>query len=155
MVKVISERMIISPISNEEMKIKIAEEHDTEMRKAYCEMLDGCIKNPEQRIWYALWLIQLNDGSRQTIGDLSFKGLDANGSVEIGYGIKPNYEGRGFATEAVTAMAKWASAQPGVRCVEAETEPDNIASQRVLQKSGFLPNGVTGEEGPRFEWKTF
>ena len=152
MIMVTTQRTIIFPISDEEMKIKIEEEHDTEMKKAYSEMLDGCIKTPEQRIWHAVWLIQLNDSSRQIIGDLSFKGLNVNGSVEIGYGIKSKYEGKGFATEAVTAMAKWASTQPHVLCVEAETEPNNIASQRVLKKSGFVPNGVMGEEGPRFAW---
>ena len=34
--------------------------------------------------------------------------------------------------------------------VEAETEPDNAASQRVLAKCGFVPNGIVGEEGPRY-----
>lgn len=34
--------------------------------------------------------------------------------------------------------------------VEAETAPDNKASQRVLEKCGFVPDGTTGEEGPRF-----
>jgi transcriptional regulator with XRE-family HTH domain len=34
--------------------------------------------------------------------------------------------------------------------VEAETDPDNAASQRVLMKCGFRPNGETGEGGPRY-----
>jgi hypothetical protein len=38
----------------------------------------------------------------------------------------------------------------GVLRVEAETEPDNTASQRVLAKCGFVPNGIIGEEGPRY-----
>lgn len=33
--------------------------------------------------------------------------------------------------------------------VEAETAPDNKASQRVLEKCGFVPDG-TGVEEPRF-----
>ena len=33
--------------------------------------------------------------------------------------------------------------------VEAETAPDNKASQRVLEKCGFVPDG-TGVEGPHF-----
>ena len=53
-------------------------------------------------------------------------------------------------TEAVTAAVKWARMQPGVKTVEAETDPDNKASQRVLEKAGFMPNGVMGKEGPRF-----
>lgn len=32
-------------------------------------------------------------------------------------------------------------------------EPGNAASQRVLEKAGFLPNGIMGEEGPRFVWQ--
>ena len=84
------------------------------------------------------------------IGDLSFKGLGPDGAVEIGYGISEVYQGNGFAAEAVDAAVKWALRQPGIRCVEAETDPDNRASQRVLEKCGFLPTGVIGEEGPRF-----
>ena len=33
---------------------------------------------------------------------------------------------------------------------KAETDPDNVASQKVLNKCGFEPNGKIGEEGPRF-----
>lgn len=153
MVRVTTERISIFPISDKEMQIKIDEESNEKMKKAYSEMLAGCLKIPAQRIWYAVWLIQLNDESKQIIGDLSFKGLNTDGSVEIGYGIKPEYEGKGLMTEAVTAMAKWASTQAGVLRVEAESESNNIASQRVLQKSGFIPNGIMGEEGPRFIWK--
>ena len=45
---------------------------------------------------------------------------------------------------------KWAFQHPMVKAVEAETDPDNAASQRVLMKCGFRPNGETGEEGPRY-----
>ena len=45
---------------------------------------------------------------------------------------------------------KWAFDHPGIIAVEAETDPDNVASQKVLKKCGFEPNGKIGEEGPRF-----
>lgn len=32
----------------------------------------------------------------------------------------------------------------------AETDAENIASQKVLLQSGFISNGKMGEEGPRF-----
>ena len=35
-----------------------------------------------------------------------------------------------------------------VKAVEAEVDSDNAASQRVLMKCGFRPNGKIGEEGP-------
>lgn len=34
--------------------------------------------------------------------------------------------------------------------IAAEAEGTNLASQRVLQKAGFRPNGKRGEEGPRY-----
>ena len=145
-----TEHMILYPLTENEMEIVISKETDDGMKQAYSEMLAGCKEKPEQRIWYAIWNMQLNDGSNTIIGDYAFKGLDENGMVEIGYGIKEPYESKGYMTEAVTAAVKWARMQPGVKTVEAETDPDNKASQRVLEKAGFIPNGVMGKEGPRF-----
>lgn len=41
----------------------------------------------------------------------------------------------------------------GVCAVEAETDPENVASQNVLMRAGFVKNGVIGEEGPRFVYR--
>ena len=145
-----TERLTIYPLSDLEMEQLIEEEMDSEMKQAYLSMLTGCRQYPEKRIWHAVWAIHLNEETNRCVGDLSFKGLDCNGTVEIGYGIKKEYEGRGYMTEAVKAMVAWASIQDGVTSVEAETDCNNKASQRVLEKAGFLPNGHMGEEGPRF-----
>lgn len=121
-----------------------------ELKTAYTEVLEGCLKYPEQWEWYAIWMIDLKDGTH--IGELSFKGIDLNGVVEIGYGVSTEYEGKGYATEAVSAIVHWAIQQPEVTRVEAETEFENGASQRVLEKSGFIATGIIGTEGPRFVW---
>ena len=141
-------RLRIRIASQEEMTEFIEKETDDVLKTAYQEMLQGCMEHPEQWEWYAIWMIESKDGEH--IGDLSFKGLGPDGAVEIGYGISEAYQCNGFAAEAVDAAVKWALRQPGIRCVEAETDPDNRASQRVLEKCGFLPTGVIGEEGPRF-----
>lgn len=148
-----TERLNIFPLSDKEMRDVIDNESNKVLKAAYLEMLEGCLENPDQRIWYALWVLQLNDGSGNIVGSLSFKGLNDNGMLEIGYGINPKYEGKGLMTEAVSAIVRWASEQPGVLLIEAETEPDNIASQRVLEKAGFISSGVIGAEGSRFIWK--
>ena len=116
-------------------------------------MLDGCIKNPENYIWYTLWLMELKNSSNEIIGSLSFKGISENGIVEIGYGINDGYENKGYTTEAVGAVVKWAAKQPNVNQIEAEAEESNPASIRVLEKCNFIPNGEMGEEGIRFVWK--
>lgn len=143
-----AKRLKIYPAAREQMEAFIAAETDAELKKAYTEMLEGCIQHPDQWEWYAMWMIELRDGTH--IGDLCFKGLGENGVVEIGYGILEEYQGQGYATEAVGAAVHWALQQPGVKRVEAETEPDNRASRRVLEKCGFLPTGTFGEEGPQF-----
>ena len=148
MIKLNTERLIIYTASRDEMQKIIDEQADDILKMAYREMLQGSLDHPDQWAWYAIWRIERKDGSK--VGDLCFKGLNDDGSVEIGYGISTEYQGRGYATEAVDAMVSWALRQPEVRRVDAETEPGNKASQRVLEKCGFIPTGTTGEEGPRF-----
>lgn len=144
-----TKRMTLRPMPDSEIEALMERIDDDELRAAYGEMLDGCKREPENRIWYAPWKMTLKN-SQEFIGDLCFKGPVKNHSVEIGYGIQPEYEGRGYTTEALQALTKWAFGQKDVVFVEAETAPDNKASQRVLEKCGFVPDGTTGEEGPRF-----
>lgn len=141
-------RLNIEVASDDEMRLLIEKQTTEDMKAAYSEMLAGCQINPEQRQWYAVWFLRLKSG--EIIGDYCFKGLLADGSAEIGYGLEPEYWGKGYATEAVIAAVDWALKQPGVKRIEAETEPGNAASQRVLEKAGFIPTGTNGEEGPRF-----
>ena len=154
-----TKRMIISPMDDGEIEDLIENAESSELRSAYEEMLAGCKKEPDKRIWYAPWKMVLKS-SQKYVGDLCFKGPVRKNAVEIGYGILPEYEGNGYATEAVSKMTKWAFFQKGILFVEAETIPENKRSQRVLEKVGFVSNG-TGKEGPRFilekplpEWTT-
>lgn len=73
-----------------------------------------------------------------------------DGCVEIGYRVDEAYEGNGYATEGVKALCHWAFSTSQVAFIEAETTPENIASQKVLQNNGFTATGKAGEEGPRF-----
>ncbi|MFI2189520.1 GNAT family N-acetyltransferase [Streptomyces sioyaensis] len=95
------------------------------------------------------------------LGSIGFHGPpDDEGFVEIGYDLSPSARGAGWATEAVRLLAGWAAAHPEVRTVCALTEPENLPSQRVLERAGFrfvvereglriyeagvAPGGVTG-----------
>lgn len=147
-IKIKTKRMTLQPMSDEETEALMEHMESEELRAAYGEMLDGCRRDSENRIWYAPWKMTLKD-SQEYVGDLCFKGPVTNHSVEIGYGVLSGHEGNGYATEALQAMTQWAFGQKDVVFVEAETEPDNKASQRVLEKCGFVPDG-TGVEGSRF-----
>ena len=141
-------RLRLKIASQDEMTRFIAQQTDEILKTAYREMLQGCLDHPDQWEWYAIWMIERKDGAH--VGDLSFKGLNPDGSTEIGYGILEEYRNKGYASEAVDTAVRWALSRPDVTRMEAETEPYNRASQRVLEKCGFVPSGVMGEEGPRF-----
>ena len=149
-----SERLLFSPLSNGEMEALISGEQDPGLRQAYTEMLQGSLREPDKRIWYAVWTIVRKDSPGVVIGDFCFKGLNPDGMVELGYGLREGFCGKGYMTETVKAVAAWALAQKGVTRVEAETAPDNLPSQKVLAAAGFRPTGVWGEEGPRFLYCT-
>ena len=142
-----ADRLVVYAASENEMN-KIAEaEADAHLREAYGEMLRGSLAHPEDWGWYSLWMIVRKDGRH--IGNLSFKGVPENGVAELGYWIAEEFRGYGYATEAVETILAWAFDQPGVTSVAAETETDNAASRRVLEKCGFAPAGE-GREGLRF-----
>lgn len=149
--KMETRRLIIEPMTTEETEKMICQYKisDPELSQAYAEMLAGCLAYPEQYLWYVPWKISLIE-SGAFVGDLCFKGMPKSRQPEIGYGIIEAYQGNGYATEAVSAMCQWAFMQKWVKAVEAETAQENIASQKVLLKTGFHPTGVMGEEGPRF-----
>ena len=141
-----TKRLKLYAATQEQMEAFIAAQSIDVLQAAYREMLDGCLAHPDHWDWYAIWMIELKDGTH--IGELCFKGIDESGSTEIGYGIADSYQLCGYATEAVAAAAAWALKQAAIRCVTAEVDKDNSASVRVLEKAGFEPTGRIGEEGP-------
>lgn len=61
---------------------------------------------------------------------------------ELGYWLGRTFWGRGFATEAATALLRWAAESWGKRAVVAGHFADNTASGAVLCKAGFLYTGA-------------
>lgn len=94
--------------------------------------------------------------SGAVVGGCAFKGPpDADGMVELAYGIDENWRGNGFATEAAAALADFASRDAQVRVVRAHTKSDNPASIRVLEKCGFQSLGevIDPEDGLVLRWE--
>lgn len=57
--------------------------------------------------------------------------------IEIGYAIEDKHQGKGYATEAISAISNWAINQIGIPCVLGIVASDNASSCRVLEKSGY------------------
>jgi RimJ/RimL family protein N-acetyltransferase len=63
------------------------------------------------------------------------------GIGDVAYWLRPDARGRGLATRAARLLASWAF-DLGLQRVQALTAPENVASQRVLERAGFTREGV-------------
>lgn len=84
------------------------------------------------------------DDVGQVIGRISLNGIvrGAFQSCSMGYWVSASHNGRGFATAAVRELVQVAFTQLGLHRVQAETLLHNVASQRVLERNGFVRFGV-------------
>jgi len=83
----------------------------------------------------------------ELVGWGGFKGPPADGVAELGYEIAESRQGRGLATGAVEAMVVQAFGAPEVDEVIAHTLPERNASNRVLEKAGFVFEREADEDG--------
>jgi [ribosomal protein S5]-alanine N-acetyltransferase len=100
--------------------------------------------------------VMVEQTSGTVIGSCAYKGPpDLEGIVEIAYGVDPEYQGRGYATDAARALVEFAFGSGRVQLVRAHTQPRNSASTRVLTKCGFECVGevVDPEDGLVWRWE--
>ena len=82
------------------------------------------------------------DGAAGGVGIRFLADLDA-GCGEIGFWVGAEARGRGVATAATRAAARWAfEAVPELARLQLRAEVDNVASNRVAAKAGFTREGV-------------
>ncbi|MEY4275626.1 MAG: hypothetical protein RIS26_89 [Actinomycetota bacterium] len=92
--------------------------------------------DPDRIRWYYRIIV---DRSRNlAVGSVSFHASpDERGMVEIGIGIAPQEQGKGFAQEALRAMWDWVIDEPGVRFLRYTVSPTNLPSMAIIEKFGF------------------
>jgi RimJ/RimL family protein N-acetyltransferase len=80
----------------------------------------------------------------ELIGDLGVCVIDeSEGVVEIGFTVAQSAQGRGYATEAVSAMVDGLLRQATVRSIVAVTDERNTASVALLRRVGFAHERTT------------
>ena len=91
---------------------------------------------------FAIW------HQRNLIGQISLGGVifGALRGGHIGYWIDKNYANRGFTTQSVMALTEYSFAALQLHRIEINLRPENLASRRVAEKSGFILEG----ERPRY-----
>lgn len=109
--------------------------------------------DPKQLPWRIRLIVDRS--SNTVIGSINLKGApDAEGDVEIGWGLNEGHHGQGYATEAAAAVMGWAFQQPGVRSISATVPDDNDASQRVAGRLGLTRTGSTRRKLPLWKMET-
>jgi RimJ/RimL family protein N-acetyltransferase/uncharacterized damage-inducible protein DinB len=107
------------------------------------------LESPAHQGWCSFYLI----AESGLVGIVGYKGPpDAGGTVELGYGLIPSAQGKGYASEAVHALVDHALSFPAVSRIIAETMPALSPSIAVLERTGFRLIGPGSERGViRFE----
>jgi RimJ/RimL family protein N-acetyltransferase len=95
---------------------------------------------PRDPVLPSLLIFERGAGVPQLAGACGL-GRRASGSVELGYWIARPFWGRGYATEACSALIDMGRALR-LKSLEASHFLDNPASARVLDKLGFQPLGI-------------
>ncbi len=70
-----------------------------------------------------------------------------DGDVEIGYSTLPEFQRRGYGTEASSALVEWLLTRDGIRSVSAQTFPRLPESIKVMERCGMRFVGNGDEEG--------
>lgn len=87
------------------------------------------------------------DGTRRFVGTAGFHASpDADGRVEVGYRVEPQYRRQGVATEVVRGLFDWAAREHGVQRFRASVAPGNVPSLAIVSRLGFHQVGVQLDE---------
>jgi RimJ/RimL family protein N-acetyltransferase len=103
------------------------------IRREIEEMLD---RTPGEPGGWIQFTVETTD-AHELVGDVGMRVDDEPGVVLVGYTISPAHQGRGYATEAVTALVDYAFETLGADLVRAFAEANNIPSIRVAEKAGL------------------
>ena len=165
---IITPRLTLVPASTAQLQAELSDRSDLELalsaripdswpplyfdEDALRYSLRAIETNPgTERWWFHYFILRAAEGDT-LIGAGGYKGPPSDGFVEIGYSVVPDYQRRGFASEAASGLVAHAFSHAGIECVRAETLPELVGSIGVLRKCGFTFLGDGSEPGViRFE----
>jgi ribosomal-protein-alanine N-acetyltransferase len=119
-------------------------EHTEDVKEMLEErLIPRLVKNKTQLIFNSIWLA-IDKRKNVIVADFGIKGNpvsnisnDGINEIEIGYGTMPQFQGNGYMTEAVGGFVKWAFERSDIDLILANTDKNNFASIKVLEKNEF------------------
>ncbi|TRX23226.1 GNAT family N-acetyltransferase [Flavobacterium franklandianum] len=143
-----TERLLLRRLANEDVNEIFALRSDQEVMKyiprplaktneealAHIAMINEKIDSNEG----INWAIALK-GNPRLIGIIGhYRIRPEHYRAEIGYMLLPDYHGNGIISEAIKEVVNYGFEVMKLHSIEAIIDPENFASERVLQKNGFL-----------------
>lgn len=103
----------------------------------------------DNHLFYTLW-VAIDKEINTVVAGIAIKGPpNANGEIEFGAGTLDGFMNRGYMTETTKLMCDWAL-KNGVKIIVANCSPENVASQRTLEKCGFE---ITEKQEENWKWR--
>lgn len=151
--KIVTSRLFLLELNLQQLELSLSDfpafEHElglTLMHGFFTDIVQRAVRmkvekmrtaDKSQHAWFTYWLIVIKEDNVGA-GTLGFKGYpNEEGSTEIGYGIDPTYQNKGYMSEAVRSLIGWAFTDPVCNMITA-TEVYNPASRRLLEKLGAI-----------------
>lgn len=118
-----------------------------EVLPLFLKMMEEDSRYSDWLLWY--WLKpEPHLEERTLIGAGGFKNIpEADGRVEIGCGVLPQFQQRGYATEGIAGLVEYAISLPDIMTVYADTDITNIGARRTLEKCSFVEIGSGSDPG--------
>jgi RimJ/RimL family protein N-acetyltransferase len=139
-----SERLLIRPLLTED-----AVDLD-EPEKWIREKIDRYERDGGMSLWAA---VDRESGRAVAMVGFQWEQIDGRRELDIGCVVANHEQGRGYGTEASSAVLDAAFAA-GFERVTAMTKPDNAPALRILEKLGFTREGETDFEGRAYAFFT-
>lgn len=118
-------------------------DESTEETRAYINKMN---KGIEENKW-VIWAIEHKQLGK-VIGSISIWNIDLEqSSGELGYGIIPDYQGKGLMREALLSVVDYGFNIMRLRSIEAFTEENNFKSTKLLECCKFVPVNRVDDKG--------
>ncbi len=155
-----TERLILTPVAATDLEDLLALWSDeTFTRHIMGRALSG------EEVWFRLlrdlghwaalgygnWTIRLRDGGDYlgSVGVFDYRReMDPPFThPELGWGVAPAFQGRGYAVEALRAALAWADGHVAADATVCMISPENLASVRLAQRVGYVPYAMADYKG--------
>jgi len=101
---------------------------------------------------HSKWKVYRKDDGA-LIGRAGFSVFAPTGELELGFVLKREWWGHGYATESARALIDWLFIErPRIKRVIAFAQVQNLASKRVLEKIGMISTGTRLMEGIDYDF---